>query len=172
MPETDHSGTARRWTALLRRLAAGVYDLLLVMALLMMVTALALIARAGRPPDPHSISFRTLLLVSWWAYFAWSWTHGGQTVGMRAWRLELKTPAGSPASLRQATLRFAAAWLSALALGLGFIWCLVDRDGRTWHDRLSGTDIVRAKSAQSDDGERGHEQQQGAGSPGRHDGIE
>jgi uncharacterized RDD family membrane protein YckC len=142
-----------------RQLASIVYDLLVVVALLMVLTGLVIAARAGRAFDPQSAWFRLLLLVGWWAYFAWSWTHGGQTLGMRAWRLQLESSAGGPVSLGRASLRFGAAWLSALALGLGFLWCLVEPDGRSWHDRISGTVLVpRSRSAQPDDGQRGHEQ--------------
>lgn len=147
--------TARLW----RRLAAFCYDLLLIAALLMVLTAVVLAARAGTPVDPQSIWFRLLLLVTWWAYFAWSWTHGGQTVGMRAWRLTLARCDGRPVGLMQASLRFAAAWVSALALGLGFIWSMIDRERLAWHDRVSGTELrLRPKSAQAGDSERRQDQ--------------
>ena len=32
--------------------------------------------------------------------------------------------------------------LAALPLGLGYLWMLFDRDGLTWHDRLSHTRLV------------------------------
>jgi uncharacterized RDD family membrane protein YckC len=129
--------------ALWRRLAAFGYDLLLVLALLMVITALVLAARGGEAFDARSIWFRSLLLTGWWAYFAWSWTHGGQTVGMRAWRLVLTTSDGGPVGLGTATLRYLAAWLAATCAGLGYLWCLVDRQGLCWHDRLSQTVISR-----------------------------
>jgi uncharacterized RDD family membrane protein YckC len=153
------SGPTQARPSLWRRLASAGYDLLLVTALLMMLTGLVLAARAGRPFDPQSIWFRLLLLVGWWAYFTWSWTHGGQTVGMRAWRLVLVRPDGTGASLGQASLRFAAAFVSTLALGLGFLWCLVDRRRLTWHDRLSGTELaLRSGSAKPEHGERGDDE--------------
>ena len=64
-----------------RRLASIAYDLVLVTALLMVLTGLVLVARRGSAFDPQSLWFRIALLTSWWAYFAWSWTRGGQTVG-------------------------------------------------------------------------------------------
>lgn len=147
--------TASLW----RRLAAAIYDLLVVIAILMVLTGLVVLARAGSPFDPRSVWFRLLLIVGWWAYFAWSWTHGGQTLGMRAWRLALVGRDGTAVSLWQATLRFAAAWLSTAAAGLGFLWVLVDRQRLAWHDRLSETLLVRATgSAQAKNGERGHDE--------------
>lgn len=124
--------------ALWRRLAAAAYDLLLVLALLMVATALLIIARAGAAIDPGSLWYQLLLVSSWWLYFGWCWTHGGQTIGMRAWRLVLiDTQSGRSIGWPQAGLRFLAAALSALPAGLGFAWSLGDPEHRTWHDRLS-----------------------------------
>jgi len=75
-------------------------------------------------------------------FFSAFWTFGGQTLGMKAWRLQLVTAAGSPVSYRQALLRFASACISALPAGLGFWWLLWDRDRLSWHDRWSGTTVV------------------------------
>jgi len=77
-------------------------------------------------------------------YFTWFWTHGGQTLGLRTWRLRVMAADGcSEVDWRSALLRALAAQLSWLALGLGYLWALWDRDGLTWHDRLSGTRVVR-----------------------------
>lgn len=126
----------------LRYLAAMAYDLLIVFAVLIVLAGLALFVRAGSPVDPQSLMFRLLLLTGWWAYFAWSWTHGGQTVGMRAWRLVLTRDDGRGVGLGQASLRFLTAFISALPAGSGFLWRLVDSQRLTWHDRLSGTKLV------------------------------
>ncbi|MGW8369402.1 MAG: RDD family protein [Gammaproteobacteria bacterium] len=131
---------------LLRRLASVCYDLLVVAALLMLLTALVILIRGGDAVGPGAVWFQVLLIGCWWLYFAWSWTHGGQTVGMRAWRMVLVPSAGGRVTWREASLRFAAAALSALMLGLGFLAALIDAQSRTWHDRLSGTELrVRPK---------------------------
>jgi hypothetical protein len=39
--------------------------------------------------------------------------------------------------------RFLLSLLSAAALGMGFLWSLLDRQQRCWHDRLSGTRLFR-----------------------------
>lgn len=133
-----------------RRLVAIAYDLLLIAALLMVLTGLIFAARGGTPFDAQSLWFRLMLLTACWAYFAWSWTSGGQTVGMRAWRLVLTRRDGSTVGLGQATLRYLAGWVSILTAGLGFLWSLIDRDRLTWHDRLSKTKLeLKPKSAKS-----------------------
>jgi uncharacterized RDD family membrane protein YckC len=76
------------------------------------------------------------------AFFVWFWVHGGQTLGMRAWRLRLVSHAGGSVAPRRAILRFFGALLSLACLGLGFAWMLFDREGLAWHDRLSKTRLM------------------------------
>jgi uncharacterized RDD family membrane protein YckC len=159
MRSTSSPDAARQRPGLLRRLASIAYDILLIAALLMVLTGLAFALRGGNAFDPRSLWFRLMLLTACWAYFAWSWTSGGQTVGMRAWRLVLASRNGSAVGLPAATVRFLAGWLSTLPAGLGFLWSLIDRRGLTWHDRLSGTELaLTPKLAQPDDGEQGDDE--------------
>ena len=72
-----------------------------------------------------------------------SWRYGGQTLGMRPWRLKVLAADGRIAPPRTLALRYAVATLSLAAAGLGFLWSLVDRERRTWHDLASGTVLVR-----------------------------
>lgn len=142
-----------------RRLAAILYDLLVVVALLMSLTIAVILVRGGRAIGAGSLWFQGLLLSAWWLYFVWCWTHGGQTLGMRAWRLVLETDDARPIGPGLASLRFAAAGLSAIAAGLGFVWSLVDPDRRCWHDRLTGTRLrFRAPSAQAQDRNRSNDE--------------
>jgi uncharacterized RDD family membrane protein YckC len=137
-----------RPAGLLRRLAAVCYDLLLLTAVLALYTAVVLALRGGRAVEPQTIWFTVSLLIVAQLYFGWFWTHGGQTLGMLAWRIRLVTTAGGRASWKHAVLRYLAGWLSLLPLGLGFWWALVDARRRTWHDMLSQTMLVyRPKSA-------------------------
>ncbi len=132
---------------LLRRLAAIFYDTLLITALLMLVTWLLLPLTGGRAIAAESpawwmLAYRGLLLAVLVAYFGFCWTRGGQTLGMLAWRIRVVRANGARLRWRDAALRLAAALLSWLAAGLGYLWLLVDRDKLTWHDRLSGTRVV------------------------------
>ncbi|MFK8015615.1 MAG: RDD family protein [Gammaproteobacteria bacterium] len=125
--------------ALWRRLFAIVYDVLLLFAVLMLATWALLPFTGGEPV--RGPGFQLYLLVIGCGFFAVFWHFGGQTLGMRAWRLQVRGAAG-PVTWREAWLRSAAAILSWLALGLGYIWSLFDEQSRTWHDRLSGTRLV------------------------------
>ena len=77
------------------------------------------------------------------AYAVASWRRGGQTLGMRAWRLRVTDMQGTNATTRALWLRYAVGGISLLAAGCGFWWAWIDRDRLTWHDRASGTRIVR-----------------------------
>lgn len=89
-----------------------------------------------------------LLILETWAFYAWFWMHGGQTLGMRAWRLQLCDTDGGPVLLTQTVQRFLAAALSWALLGLGWLMALVPPH-RSLHDRLSGTEVrVRPKVEQ------------------------
>jgi uncharacterized RDD family membrane protein YckC len=99
---------------------------------------------AGEAIRPGQVWYVVFLMAVAFLYFGWFWAHGGQTLGMRSWRLRLVTADGSRVPWGQALVRFLGACVSWLALGAGFLWALVDPDRLTWHDRLSGTVIVDA----------------------------
>ncbi len=127
---------------LLRRLAAILYDGLLLLAVLFIAGALALSFTGGEAVKAGNPLFTTYLFFVSFFFFAWFWTHGGQTLGMRAWRLRVQQRNGDPITLWQALLRFLVAIPSWLLLGLGFLWSLLDKEKMTWHDRYSMTVMV------------------------------
>ncbi len=135
-------------SGLTRRLAAILYDSLLVTALLFLVTLPFVAARGGEPVEPGENGLYQLSLVAVvYVFFVGYWTTRGRTLGMQSWGLQVETADGSPPSLGQASVRFVVAIASWLALGLGFLWQLWDRDRLTWHDRASGTRLVHYPKA-------------------------
>ena len=131
-----------RVARLLRRLAAGAYDLLVLAGVLMLTSLLLIIGRGGAAIPQGSPAFQLFLAAQTGLYFIGFWSRGGQTPGMRAWNIRIETLAGAAPSAATAATRLAAALLSAVPLGLGFLWLLIDRDGYAWHDRLSRTRVV------------------------------
>ena len=128
---------------LIRRLAAILYDTLVLIAVLLVAAVpFDLIARGAPTSEAGRYLFQFYLLVVSFLFFGWFWVHGGQTLGMRAWRLRVVNRAGGAVSWRQALLRFLAAMLSWVPFGAGYLWVLVDRDRCAWHDRLSGTRMI------------------------------
>jgi len=126
---------------LLRRLAAIVYDLLLLIAVLFFATAVLLPFNNGVAFSPEQIFYPLYLLLISFIFYAWFWTHGGQTLGLRAWKIAVLTLEQKPITWQQAALRFSGAILSWAAFGLGFWWILFDKNRYGWHDYLSKTAV-------------------------------
>ncbi len=128
-----------------KRLAAGLYDLLPLAALLMLATFALLPLTGGegmprRGPGHHAYqSFMGLLIA---LYYVWSWHRGGQTIGMRAWRLRVQTDAAERPALGTALLRFAFSLIAITAFGVGLLWSLYDPRKRMWQDIWTGTEVV------------------------------
>lgn len=149
-----------------RRLAAIVYDGLLLAGVLFGATALALgvaVAMVGgdafkaHNPLTGNPFFSTYLLLVCFFFYGGFWTYGGQTLGMRAWRLRVQRRGdGRGISWWQALLRFliGSLWLAptvylhrvlevgiglSLVAGLGSLVLLL---ALRLNDRFSDTDLV------------------------------
>lgn len=125
------------------RLGALLYDVALLIGVLFVATALLLSFRGGEAIPAHQMAFNAYLLAIAFLFFGWFWTHGGQTLGMRAWKIRLCSDGGGPVGWRQAAIRFSVGLLSLALFGLGFWWSWRDREKLCWHDRLAGTRMVR-----------------------------
>jgi uncharacterized RDD family membrane protein YckC len=150
-----------------RRLVALVYDLLIVLAIVMVVGLLCQLATGGRLIETGA---RTVIPL-WYqllqgmvvaAYFVASWRRGGQTVGMRPWRIRVSRDDGGTISLQQAVIRVAVAaapllllalepaiglratlWTVLAAWTLWFAVALFDSRRRTLHDLAADTELRR-----------------------------
>jgi uncharacterized RDD family membrane protein YckC len=130
-------------TTLLRRLGAMLYDSLLILALMMLATVPFIAVRGGEIVDPNdNTAYQVTMLLVIYAFFVFFWTYGGQTLGMRAWRLRVETKYGSVPGFGIASIRFVLALLSLLLFGFGFLWQLWDKDRLALHDRLCGTQMM------------------------------
>lgn len=140
------------------RLAAMIYDGLLLFALLCLATLLAVLVTGQLDTDIPEASnqvmhkadpllsgwgFQLYLLAVVMGFYSLFWRKNGQTLGMQAWRIQVQNAAGGKPGWGQCILRCLTAMLSFAAAGLGYWWIWVDKEGRSWHDRLSGTKVVR-----------------------------
>lgn len=66
----------------------------------------------------------------------------GQTMGKRLLGLRVISSQGRSPGPIIACLRFATMTLSLGLAGLGFLWCIFDRERRAVHDHLSGTYVI------------------------------
>lgn len=130
-------------TGLFRRLAAILYDTLLVAALLFLATIPFIAMRGGEPVEiGNNALYRVVLSIVIYGFFVGFWTRSGRTLGMQSWGLQLETADGEIPTLATASVRFFAAIISWAPAGLGFLWQLWDKDKLAWHDRISGTRLV------------------------------
>lgn len=147
-PASSDSSSLTTPAGLLRRLGAAFYDAVLVGALLFVASALVTIpvglvfGQEASAALAQNRLFRVWIALVPLLFFVGFWSHGGQTLGMKTWRLVLVSEEGGSVGWKQAAVRFFAAILSWLALGLGFLWALSDPERRTWHDRISHTRLI------------------------------
>lgn len=171
------SATSSTPPGLFRRLASGFYDALIVFAIWLLATFIAVI------PLTHSHTFESfytqnpgiktayqiVLLALGYAFFGFFWTRGGQTLGMRTWRLRVVCADGAALGWYPALLRYIAMLIPWLLLLLsaelfmaprqtpappvaqlvgaivllvalaGFLWPAFDPQRLSWQDHLSRT---------------------------------
>ncbi len=158
---------------LFRRLAALLYDLLLVIALGFVVTFAMLPLTHGEAilSSTQGLvghAYHGLLAILVFAYFGWSWTRSGQTLGMRAWRIRLESAGARRLTWAESLVRFllgtGLAWLATLGawyfarpgfpagdagaaalvapLLVNYAWILFDAEGRSLQD-LAGRACMR-----------------------------
>ena len=156
-----------------KRLLAVIYDSFLLIAVLFLAMAVLLLVSGGYPFQAGNPFMTIYLLIVSFAFFGWFWTHGGQTLGMRAWKLRIQQQTGEAITWRQAAVRFVTAvpawvvlfigmalvadiplhahpWLDQLSrlpawliLIVGIGWLVVDQWPDGWRDKVSGTRVIK-----------------------------
>jgi uncharacterized RDD family membrane protein YckC len=137
-----------------RRIAAIIYDVFLLFAVLFIATLIpayflspeSFVANPANNSVVHELDiplqgwiYRGYLLMLIIVFYGWFWRKSGQTLGMQAWRIKLENLNGDQPSWTQCVIRVLVASVSLAAGGLGFWWIWLDRDSRAWHDRASKT---------------------------------
>lgn len=160
--------------SLKRRMASMLYEAMLMFGVLFISGLLFSTLLEQR----HALYMRTMLQ-DWLflvigLYFVWFWTHSGQTLAMKTWRIRLVTSDGREVKAKRAIARYLLAWLWILP-GLAAAWAL---DAKNWmlavipamnillwalsvyldpqrqflHDRIAGTRIVGVPDTQAKSG--------------------
>lgn len=127
-----------------RRFGALLYDTFIVIGLLVSGAGVAVAINRGQAISPHNQLFALYLIAIIYAYFSYSWVRGGQTIGMRAWRLKIHSLNGETVDIWRATMRFGYAIPSLLLLGAGLWWLTLDKRHLSWYDRWSGTYLAHS----------------------------
>ena len=68
----------------------------------------------------------------------------GQTLGMKVAKIKLCGTDGTyPIGYARGFLRWLGMLISGLAIGVGFLWILIDKNKQGWHDKIAGTIVVK-----------------------------
>ena len=81
-----------------------------------------------------------MLVLTYFSFFHGAW---GQTIGKMIFGLRVVQVNGQPLPFPRALARTLAYALSAAPLFLGFFWVGFTSSKRSWHDRITGTMVVR-----------------------------
>lgn len=128
-------------------MGGALYEALAVIVLWMLASAIVTTFQDNATHGWARAMLQEVAVVLIAAYFLWCWTHGGQTLAMKTWKIRVVTQEGYGLSLFQALKRFLLSALFLLLGGIGFWWALVDRERQFLHDRLAGTRLVIADKA-------------------------
>jgi len=148
---TTNEQTAEfRNVGLFRRLFAIFYDCFLLTAILFLTTGFSIVLNGGKAVEQGHALYPVLvfsLAAMIYLYFTWFWVTGGQTLGMKTWKIRLVTLDGSRFSWRSASIRVVISIVSWCCFGLGFLWSLFDRRRRCWHDIASKSALLDLRQA-------------------------
>lgn len=120
-----------------RRGAAFLYDCLLLVALFFIITAIAVAFNHGNAIQ--NFAYYLLLFIIGFLFFDWFWRHGGQTLGMRAWRIKVEGIDKQTITFRQSVLRYVTGFL---LFGVTLLSIPFSAQRTALHDQLSKTRII------------------------------
>ncbi|MGH8321448.1 MAG: RDD family protein [Gammaproteobacteria bacterium] len=183
-PQLSQTAGEMAAPGLFRRLASGFYDAIIMLAICILATFLIMPFTHGRAFESFyaqhagmKLLYQLGLLALGYAFFGGFWTHGGQTIGMRAWYLRVVRLDGAPLDWYRALIRYLTMLIPWLLVVLGcefllnarsqpdagllrgtataifllalaaFLWSAFDPRRLAWHDHLSGTRLVRLLKA-------------------------
>jgi len=109
----------------------------LIDAVILLVIDLLLLFVLGQPVA-NILSFVITI-----AYYVGFWSQQGATPGKLVLGLEVIRQDGAPVDASTAALRYVGYIVSALAVGLGFLWILWDPNKEGWHDKIAKTRVIR-----------------------------
>lgn len=161
----DSESETHERAGFIRRLLAMVYDTLVATAVgmcaaMVMIVTLVVMLKNGaldlqgyaEPADLIQASFGYKLLIQTWVglwiagFFLWFWRRGGQTLGMRAWRLRIYSTVEEPMTWPRLFIR-----LFASLGGLGTLLVLFDfKNKQSLQDRLAKTEVLKLSKEAND----------------------
>lgn len=127
-----------------RRFLAGLADTLVLLVGAGLFAFIFLwVARGHLRLDPLNLAVLAVIAVFFiLVYFGLFTTLTSSTPGLLWMECEVRNLEGAHPTTQESFLRAFGYLVSITALMLGFLWALLDSEGLTWHDRMSGTFIA------------------------------
>jgi uncharacterized RDD family membrane protein YckC len=125
-----------------RRIASMLYDSVLIVALLI-VMSLPLISFNIQENIilKTTVQVYSYLIIQY--FFVWFWVNSSGTLGMKSWKIKIVDNNGNKITYRKAILRFNIAIISILIFGIGFILSIFRKDRKCLHDIISKTILIK-----------------------------
>ena len=130
-----------------QRLSAMVIDCILVALGVAIFGTIYYQLTKSRPPILQVITLGGGLLGAFWAGYQYLLVvYSGTTPGLGAMKLRLLRFDGTPAKRSVRRWRVLCSWLSAVSLGMGYLWQFLDEDGLCWHERVTRTYLASGRT--------------------------
>lgn len=151
-------------------MACFVYEGVLLFGVVMIAGYLYSTLTQQRHALEGQVGLRSFLFLVLGIYFVWFWSHGGQTVAMKAWHIRLVDAQGRPVTQARALARYVLSWLwflpslvaawladlhgSGAIFGLmtigviAYAWLArLHPQRQFWHDAVCGTRLITWRPA-------------------------
>ena len=125
-----------------RRSASILYDSLLVLAILIIMSLPFFSFNLE-----ENLSLKIIVQIYYYLitqyFFVWFWVNNEGTLGMKTWKIKIVSEDGNKISYIEAIIRFNAAIFSFIFFGLGFLMCFLRKDKKCLHDFISKTVLIK-----------------------------
>jgi len=126
----------------LRRLLALIYDSLLVLGLIILLSLILIVVSGENASvNPFILLLQRLIIIcSGPSFYIYFWLkNNGQTLGMQTWKIKVVSKSGSDINLKEALKRC----LFSIILFPGYFWIFINKEKKSWADIVSETKIIK-----------------------------
>tara|TARA_B100001113_G_scaffold47598_1_gene34161 strand:+ start:696 stop:1121 length:426 start_codon:yes stop_codon:yes gene_type:complete len=126
----------------LKRIAATVYDLFLLLGVWFLVGSIALGVKylfIGEVSSLNPNFGMALVIFSTWIFYGYFWTHGGKTLGMAVWKFQIYSLDNKKINLKKISIRFFVNLITFFLGGLPLIFIYFSKNNLSLSDMLSKT---------------------------------
>ena len=121
----------------IKRIAASVYDLFLLLGVWFAVGSFAVWINGGIIQTKWVGPL--LVILSTWIFYGYFWMNGGKTLGMAVWNFEIYSTDGGEITLKKVSIRFFSNIFTILLAGLPFALIYFSKENLSLSDYLSKT---------------------------------